>query len=32
MPDLELLGPDPPPLRASNFITGIEELPLAYRG
>ena len=32
MPDLELLGADPPPLRASNFISGIEELPLAYRG
>jgi len=32
MPDLELLGLDPPPLRASNFISGIEELPVAYRG
>jgi len=32
MPDPELLGPDPPPRRASNFISGIEELPLVYRG
>jgi cytochrome P450 family 142 subfamily A polypeptide 1 len=32
MPDLELLDPDPPPQRASNFITGIEELRVVYRG
>jgi len=32
MPNLELLGHDPPPLRVSNFITGIEELLVAHRG
>ena len=28
MPNLELATDDPPPLRASNFITGIESLPV----
>jgi cytochrome P450 family 142 subfamily A polypeptide 1 len=28
MPDLELTSSDPPPLRASNFISGIETLPV----
>jgi cytochrome P450 family 142 subfamily A polypeptide 1 len=32
MPNLELSGQDLPPLRVSNFISGIEELPVAYRG
>jgi cytochrome P450 family 142 subfamily A polypeptide 1 len=32
MPDLELLDQDPPPRRASNFISGIEKLPVACRG
>jgi cytochrome P450 family 142 subfamily A polypeptide 1 len=32
MPDLELDGDGPPPLRPSNFITGIEKLPVAVRG
>jgi cytochrome P450 family 142 subfamily A polypeptide 1 len=32
MPDLELVSDDPPPMRASNFITGIEELPVEWRG
>ena len=29
MPNLELTTSDPPPMRASNFIVGIEELPVA---
>jgi cytochrome P450 family 142 subfamily A polypeptide 1 len=32
MPDLELLDQDPPHRRASNFISGIETLPVACRG
>ncbi|MFQ5665376.1 MAG: cytochrome P450 [Candidatus Binatia bacterium] len=31
MPDLELVSDQPPPLRASNFITGIEALPVECR-
>ena len=32
MPTLELVSDEPPPLRASNFISGIESLPVEYRG
>jgi cytochrome P450 family 142 subfamily A polypeptide 1 len=32
MPNLELATADPPPLRASNFISGIETLPVEWRG
>jgi len=28
LPGLELASSDPPPLRASNFISGIESLPV----
>jgi cytochrome P450 family 142 subfamily A polypeptide 1 len=31
MPGLELASDDPPPLRASNFISGIETLPVTWR-
>lgn len=31
MPSLELASSDPPPLRASNFISGIEALPVVVR-
>jgi cytochrome P450 family 142 subfamily A polypeptide 1 len=30
MPELELASDDPPPMRPSNFITGIEHLPVRY--
>ena len=30
MPTLELVSDDPPPRRASNFISGIESLPVQY--
>jgi cytochrome P450 family 142 subfamily A polypeptide 1 len=32
LPGLELASADPPPLRASNFICGIETLPVEWRG
>ena len=32
MPHLRLLSDQPPPRRASNFISGIESLPVEYRG
>ena len=32
LPDLELAAAAPPPLRASNFITGIESLPVELPG
>jgi cytochrome P450 family 142 subfamily A polypeptide 1 len=32
MPDLELVSDEPPRHRASNFIVGIEELPVEVRG
>ncbi|HVN84239.1 MAG TPA: cytochrome P450 [Candidatus Binatia bacterium] len=32
LPTLEVASTDPPPLRASNFICGIEELPVELRG
>ena len=32
MPGLELASDAPPPLRASNFISGIESLPVVCRG
>jgi cholest-4-en-3-one 26-monooxygenase len=32
LPDLELATADPPPRRASNFISGLESLPVACRG
>ncbi len=31
LPDLELASAAPPPLRASNFISGIEEMPVRIR-
>jgi len=31
IPHLELVGSDPPPVRASNFISGIESLPVECR-
>ena len=31
MPDLALASDAPPPLRASNFISGLEALPVACR-
>jgi cytochrome P450 family 142 subfamily A polypeptide 1 len=30
MPEMELVSDDPPPMRPSNFITGIEHLPVRY--
>ena len=30
-PDLELASDDPPPLRPSNFIVGIDHLPVVVR-
>ena len=30
LPDMELASPDPPRLRPSNFIAGIEELPVRF--
>lgn len=32
MPNLELVSDQPPPVRASNFIAGIEHLPVEWRG
>ncbi len=32
MPTLELASATPPPRRASNFISGIERLPVEWRG
>ena len=32
IPELELASSEPPPLRASNFVSGIESLPVAWRG
>jgi cholest-4-en-3-one 26-monooxygenase len=32
MPALQLCSDEPPPRRASNFIVGIEELPVEWRG
>jgi cytochrome P450 family 142 subfamily A polypeptide 1 len=32
MPELELVGEEPPPMRESNFICGIERLPVALPG
>jgi cytochrome P450 family 142 subfamily A polypeptide 1 len=31
LPGLELASSEPPPLRASNFVSGIESLPVAWR-
>jgi cytochrome P450 family 142 subfamily A polypeptide 1 len=32
LPGLELASAEPPPLRASNFVSGIETLPVEWRG
>jgi cytochrome P450 family 142 subfamily A polypeptide 1 len=30
LPDLELASDEPPPLRPSNFIVGIEHMPVRF--
>jgi cholest-4-en-3-one 26-monooxygenase len=30
LPDLQLAGAEPPPLRVSNFIVGYETMPVSY--